>query len=60
MPKSKPKTNAKRMTPQDQHARFVEAAKTAEADESPDAMDKAFKRLAIKRTPRSRREDESA
>jgi hypothetical protein len=30
----------------EQHARFVEAAKKAEADESQDALDKAFKRLA--------------
>lgn len=48
------------MTPVEQHARFVEAAKRAEADESPDAMDKALKRLTVKRTPRSRREDEQA
>jgi len=34
-------------TPEQQHARFVEAAKKAEADESPDAMDKAFRRLAV-------------
>jgi hypothetical protein len=41
--KKKPKT--KRMTPAEQHARFVEAAKKAEADEAPDAMDKAFKKI---------------
>jgi hypothetical protein len=35
----------KRMTPAEQHARFVEAAKKAEVDESPAAMDKAFKRI---------------
>jgi hypothetical protein len=34
-------------TPAAQHARFVEAAKKAEADESPDALDKAFKRLNL-------------
>ena len=34
-------------TPEKQHARFVEAAKKAEADESPDALDKAFKRLNL-------------
>jgi hypothetical protein len=34
-------------TPAKQHARFVEAAKKAEADESPDAMDKAFKKLSL-------------
>lgn len=39
------------MTPAEQHARFVEAAKNAEADESPDAMDKAFKRLKVTRKP---------
>jgi hypothetical protein len=43
------KKKAKRMTPEQQHARFVAAAKAAEADESPDAMDKAFKGLALKR-----------
>ena len=32
-------------TPEKQHARFIEAAKEAEADESPEAMDKAFKKL---------------
>jgi hypothetical protein len=31
-----------------QHARFVEAAKKAEADESPDAMDKAFAKVGLK------------
>lgn len=36
-------------TPEKQHARFVEAAKKAEADEAPDAMDKAFKRLKVTR-----------
>jgi hypothetical protein len=34
-----------RMSPAQQHARFVEAAKKAEADESPDALDKAFKTI---------------
>lgn len=32
-------------TPEKQHLRFVEAAKAAEADEAPDALEKAFKRL---------------
>lgn len=36
-------------TPEQQHARFIEAAKKAEAGDSPDAMDKAFKKLAVKR-----------
>jgi hypothetical protein len=31
----------------EQHARFVEAAKQAEADSSPDAMDRAFKRINL-------------
>jgi hypothetical protein len=42
------KRKSKRMTPAEQHARFVEAAKKSEADESPDAMDKAFKKLTLK------------
>jgi hypothetical protein len=36
---------SKRLTPAQQHARFVEAANKAEADEAPDAMDKAFKKI---------------
>lgn len=43
--KPKRKT-AKRMTPAEQHARFVEAAKNAEADERPEAFDSVFKRIA--------------
>jgi len=39
-----------RLTPAQQHARFVEAAKTAEADEAPDAMDKALKKIDARRT----------
>lgn len=39
----------RRMTPEEQHARFVETAKKADADEAPDAMDKAFKRLKLTR-----------
>lgn len=41
------------MTPEQQHARFVEAAKRAEVDEAPGAMDKAFKRLSIKKGSRA-------
>lgn len=37
------------MTRQEQHARFVEAAKKAEADEAPNAMDKAVKRLDLRK-----------
>jgi hypothetical protein len=32
-------------TPAAQHKRFVRMAKTVGADESPDALDKAFKKL---------------
>jgi hypothetical protein len=34
-----------RLTPAEQHARFVEAAKKAGADERPEAFDKVFKRI---------------
>ncbi len=47
------KPRPKRMTPEQQHARFVEAAKRAEVDEAPGAMDKAFKRLSIKKGSRA-------
>jgi hypothetical protein len=46
MSKKRNAANSKKDTPEKQHARFVEAAKRAEADEAPDAMDKAFKKLA--------------
>jgi len=45
-PKAKSKLKSKPLTSEEQHARFVEAAKKAEADEAPDAMDKAFRKLA--------------
>lgn len=35
------------MTPAEQHARFVEAAKEAEADERPEVFDAAFKQIAL-------------
>jgi hypothetical protein len=38
-------------TPAEQHKRFVEAAKQAEADESPDAMEKAFKKINPRKRP---------
>jgi hypothetical protein len=38
-------TKTAKDTPEKQHARFVQAAKEAEADESPDALDKAFKKI---------------
>jgi len=41
------KSKRPRDTPADQHARFVEAAKKAQADESPDALDKAFKKVSL-------------
>ena len=48
----KRKTRKPKDTPEQQHARFVQAAKKAEADESQDAMDKAFKRVVLqKRAP---------
>ena len=53
MPKGK-KPKTKRMTPAQQHARFVEAAEKAEADEAPDAMDKALKRLKVTQKPSAR------
>ncbi len=39
--------------PAQQHVRFVKAAKEAEADEAPDAMDKAFAKLKVTRKPSS-------
>jgi hypothetical protein len=49
------KKKAKRLRPKklesaEQHARFVETAKKVGADEAPDAMDKAFKKLNPRRT----------
>jgi hypothetical protein len=53
-PKKRPK--AKRIAPAEQHARFVTAAKEAEADEAPDALDKAFGKLNVTRKPRANRD----
>jgi hypothetical protein len=53
----KAKTKRHKDTPEKQHARFVEAAKQAEADESPAALDKAFKKLdtrAVKKVASSK------
>jgi hypothetical protein len=36
---------SKRLTPAEQHARFVEAAKKAEADESGKTFERAFKKI---------------
>ena len=44
MPTRKPRPSAKPDSPE-QYRRFVEAAREAEADESPDAMDRAFERV---------------
>jgi hypothetical protein len=44
------KKKAKRLTPAEQHKRFVAMAKEVEADESPDALDKAFKRVNPKKS----------
>jgi hypothetical protein len=47
---------SKRLTPAEQHARFVEAAKKAEADERPEAFDRVFDKIARTKpsAPRSR------
>jgi hypothetical protein len=42
-------------TPEKQHARFVEAANKAEADEAPDALDLAFGKLEVKKSVTSRK-----
>jgi hypothetical protein len=50
--RSKPKRkSAPKLTNAEQHARFVEAAKIAEADESPNAMDRAFSKINPKLKP---------
>ena len=48
------KRSIKRMTPAEQHARFIEAAKKAEADERPEAFDAVFKRVARPKPSASR------
>ena len=42
--KTKPK-QAPKLTDTERHKRFAAMAKEVEADESPDALDKAFKKL---------------
>jgi hypothetical protein len=37
-------------TPEKQHARFVEAAYKVEADQATDALDKAFKKIGLKKS----------
>lgn len=44
------KKKRSRDTSEKQHARFVEAAKKAEADEAPEGMDKAFKKIDLKKS----------
>jgi hypothetical protein len=44
-PKKKAKSKSTRLMPAEQHTRFVDAAKNAEADESLGALDKAFKKI---------------
>ena len=48
--KKKPK-----LTDAERHKRFVEMAREVEASESPEAFDKAFKRVAIPSTTRKKR-----
>jgi hypothetical protein len=36
-----------RGNPEEQHARFLLAAKESEGDEAPDALDKAFRKLNV-------------
>jgi hypothetical protein len=50
----KAKKKSKRLTPVEQHARFVTAAKEAEADESPNAMDNAFRQMNLKNLERKK------
>ena len=47
----RPKTKTPKLTDADQHARFVEMARTVEADESPEALDRAFEKV-IKPSPK--------
>jgi hypothetical protein len=54
MKSTRRKSKKKKLTPEEKHARFVEAAKKAEADEAPDAMDKAFKRLHVTQNAKRR------
>lgn len=56
--KPKKKPNAERMTPAEQSARFIEAAKKAEADERPEQFEKVLKKIAPK--PAEGRPDPSA
>lgn len=46
-----PKPTTKRMTPAEQHKRFVAMAAEVGADEKPGALDRAFGKIAPKRKP---------
>jgi hypothetical protein len=41
----------RRMTPEEQRARFVETAKQVEVDEAPDTIENAFRRLDVRKLP---------
>jgi hypothetical protein len=43
------KRPARRLTPAEQSARFIEAAKKAEADEQPEAFKKVLRLIAVKK-----------
>ena len=43
------KRTTSRLSPEQQHARFVEAAYKVEADQATDALDKAFKKIELKK-----------
>jgi len=46
------KRKGKKLTPAEQSARFIEAAKKAEADERPEEFDKTFKKVAAPARPK--------
>ena len=45
MPRKRNPPHPRQTTNPEQHKRFLEMAREVEADESPDAMDRAFKRV---------------
>jgi hypothetical protein len=49
------KKKAKRLSPAEQHKQFVAMAKEIEADESPDALERALKKLNIRTTGTARK-----
>jgi hypothetical protein len=48
--KKKTQQAVKNRRDEEQHARFVEAAKKAEADQAADALDKAFGKLTVRKS----------